>query len=78
MSLLANEFDIWSIVHGQVSLAAVNKIYVFHEAMTGCKKKSKDSLKASFENEIINISLVRLKNLACAHFYQTLFLTWRQ
>ena len=40
--LLENEF-------GKVSLAAVNQIYVFHEAMNGCKK-SKDSLKACFEN----------------------------
>ena len=33
----------------QVSLAAVNQICVAHEAMNGCKK-SKDSLKAYFEN----------------------------
>ena len=38
-----------SVLHGQVSLAAVNHIYVFHEVMNGCKK-SKDTLKASFEN----------------------------
>ena len=37
VSLLANEFDVQSILHGQVSLAAVNQIYVFHEAMNGCK-----------------------------------------
>ena len=37
MSLLVNEFDVRSILHGQVSLAAVNQIYVFHEAMKGCK-----------------------------------------
>ena len=49
VSLLANEIDILSQLHGQVSLAAVNLIYVFHEAMNGCKK-SKDSLKASFDN----------------------------
>ena len=49
MSLLANEFDVQNIFHGQVSLVAVNQIYLNHEAMNGCKK-SKDSLKASFEN----------------------------
>ena len=49
VSLLANEFDVRSVLHGQVSLAAVNQIYVIHEAMNGCKK-SKDSLKARFEN----------------------------
>ena len=50
MSLLANEFDFRSALHGQASLAAVNRIHVIHEAMKGCKK-SKDSLKACFENE---------------------------
>ena len=35
--LLANEFDVRSVLHGQVSLAAVNQIYVIHEAMNGCK-----------------------------------------
>ena len=49
VSVLANEFDVQSILHRQVSLAAVNQIYVFHEAMNGCKK-SKNSLKACFEN----------------------------
>ena len=37
VSLLANEFDVRSVLHGQVSLAAVNQIYVIHEAMNGCK-----------------------------------------
>ena len=37
VSLLANEFDDLSVLHGQVSLVAVNQIYVFHEAMNGCK-----------------------------------------
>ena len=38
LSLLANEFDVQrSIMHRKVSLAAVNQIYVFHEAMNGCK-----------------------------------------
>ena len=36
VSLLANEFDVRSILHGQVSLAAVNQICVFHEAMNVC------------------------------------------
>ena len=45
-----------SILQGQVSLAAVNQIYVIHEAMNGCKKKTpKDSLKGCFEN--VNIML---------------------
>ena len=35
--LLANGFDVGSVLHGQVSLVAVNQIYVFHEAMKGCK-----------------------------------------
>ena len=37
VSLLANEFDVRSVLHGQVSLAAVNQIYVIHEAMKDCK-----------------------------------------
>ena len=49
VSRLANEFGVLSVLHGQVSLAAVNQICVIHEAMKGCKK-SKDSLKACFEN----------------------------
>ena len=36
-SHLANELDVQSVLHGQVSLAAVNRSYVFHEAMNGCK-----------------------------------------
>ena len=37
VSLLVNEFDVPSVLHVQVSLAAVNPIYVFHENMNGCK-----------------------------------------
>ena len=37
VTLLANEFDVRSVLHGQVSLAAVNQICVIHEAMNGCK-----------------------------------------
>ena len=37
VSLPANEFDVRSVLHGQVSLAAVNQMYVIHEAMNGCK-----------------------------------------
>ena len=37
MSLLANEFDVLSVLHRQVSLAVVNQIDVFHEAMKSCK-----------------------------------------
>ena len=35
--VLANEFDVRSVLHGHVSLAAVNQIYAIHEAMNGCK-----------------------------------------
>ena len=37
VSPLANEFDVRSDLHGQMSLAAVNQICVIHEAMNGCK-----------------------------------------
>ena len=36
-SLLANEFDVRSVLHGLVSLTAVNQICVIHEAMNGCE-----------------------------------------
>ena len=37
VSLLVNEFDVRSVLHGQVRLAEVNQICVIHEAMNGCK-----------------------------------------
>ena len=37
VSLLANEIDVRSILHGHVGLAAVNHSCVIHEAMNGCK-----------------------------------------
>ena len=37
VSLLANEFDVLSVLHVQVNLAAVNQMCVIHEAMNGCK-----------------------------------------
>ena len=49
VSLLANEFDVRSVLHGQVSYAAAIQICVGHEAMNGCKL-SKDSLKDCLEN----------------------------
>ena len=39
VSLLANEFEVRSVLHEQESLAAVNHICVIHEAMGACKKK---------------------------------------
>ena len=49
--LLANEFDVRSVLHMQKSLAAVNQICVIHEAMNGCEN---DSSKDCFEN--VNMS----------------------
>ena len=37
VSLLANELIVRSVLHRQVSLAAVNHTYVIHEAMNVCK-----------------------------------------
>ena len=37
ITTLANEFGIQCVLHGQVSLAAINQIYVFYEAIYGCK-----------------------------------------
>ena len=54
LSHLANEFNVRSKLHGQVSLQLSIKFCVVYEAMNGCKK-SKGSLKACFEN--VNILL---------------------
>ena len=35
--LLANVFDVRSVLHRQVSLAAVNQICLIHESMNSCK-----------------------------------------
>ena len=37
VSLLASKFDVLSVLHGQVSMAAVNQIFAIHEAMNSCK-----------------------------------------
>ena len=37
VSFLASIFDVRSVLHGQVRLVAVSQIYIFHEAMNGCK-----------------------------------------
>ena len=37
VSLLANEFDVQSVLHGQLSMTADNQIYVIHENINGCK-----------------------------------------
>ena len=67
MSLLANELDVRSVLHGQVSLAAANQIRVIHEAMNGCKK-SKESLKDCFLNVIKNcVHQIVLKKISL-HF----------
>ena len=37
VSDLANEFDVRSVLYGQVSLAAVSQLCIIHEAMNGFK-----------------------------------------
>ena len=66
LSRLANDLDVRRELHGQVSLASVNQICVVHKAMNGCKKKSKDSLKACFEN--VNISFFGHSRLVLVAF----------
>ena len=39
VSLLANGFDVRSVLHGQLRLAAVNQIIVIYEAMNVCKNR---------------------------------------
>ena len=57
VSLLVNEFDVQSVLHRQMSLAAVNQFCVIHKSMNSFKK-SQDSLKACFEN--VNIIVYML------------------
>ena len=47
VSLLANEFDVRSVLHRQLSLAAVNQLYVIHEARNRCKDQKIHSKIAS-------------------------------
>ena len=50
VSLLVNGFHVPSVLHGKVSLAAVNQFFFFHEAMNGCKNLAKRlQEKACFE-----------------------------
>ena len=56
------KFDVRSVLHGQVSMAAVNQIYVIHHAMNGCKNL-KNSLKDCFEN--VNIRSI----FSCIHYF---------
>ena len=37
VSLLTNEFNVQSVLHGQVRMAAVNQICVMHETMNSCE-----------------------------------------
>ena len=39
LTLLVNEFDVQRVLHGQLSVAAVNHIYVFNEVMKCCKNR---------------------------------------
>ena len=49
VSLLANKFDVRSVLHRQMSMTAVSQMFVFHEAMNGCKNL-RIHVKACFEN----------------------------
>ena len=65
VSLLANEFDVWSELHVQVSLAAVSQILCRSWSYEWLQK-SKDSLKASFENVNITKKLELSEDLRTA------------
>ena len=60
----ANEYDVRSVLHGQVSLEAVNQIYVFNEAMNGCKNQ-----RLALEMKILPFNLLRLRN--CLVYYRS-------
>ena len=58
VSLLTNEFDVRSALCGQLSLEAVNHIYVFHEVINNCKNLK--IIKACFENVNIEVMTTTL------------------
>ena len=61
VSLLANGFDVRSVLHGRVSLAAASQMYVIHEAIKRLRKY-KEILEACFEN--VNIHYLFIRNAA--------------
>ena len=61
VSLLANEIDVQSVLHGQVSLAAVNQICVMHDAVKGCKK-STNSRKCKNAGQAMAVLIVSMVN----------------
>ena len=67
-SLLANEFDVRSILHGQVCLAAVNQIRVVHGAMNGCKNLK---IHKRIASKNVNICPLRY-DLQCETIYKSL------
>ena len=62
VSHLANEFDVWSEMHGAVSLAAVNQI-LCHSWGYERLQKSKDSLKVCFENVNVHKYFLMIKSM---------------
>ena len=46
-SQLGNEFGVRSVLHGQVSLVAINQMCVINEAMNGCKNSKIHEMIAS-------------------------------
>ena len=63
VSHLANEFDVRSESHGQVSLAAVNQILCRSWGYERLQNNSKDSLKDCFEN----VNITRFHNWSTKH-----------
>ena len=57
VTLLANKTNVRSELHGKVSMAAVNCIYVFHETLFERLQKYKNSLNAYFVNNVRNICI---------------------
>ena len=75
VSHLANDFDAWSELHGQVSLAAVSQILCRSWGYERLQK-SKDSLKACFENVNIVRWLFCIKDSLKACFENVNIVRW--
>ena len=65
---MANEFDVRSALHRQVSLATVSQICVVHDAMNGCKNIT--IVKGLLQNVNINENDINLTYTMVSLFYR--------
>ena len=62
MSFLADEFDVRSVLHGSMSLAAVNEIYAIHEVVNGCKNLTMNYHRYCYRSVVCNKISISTEN----------------